>query len=165
MSQCWYEHVSLFVPLLALTLLLKVTDLILTTYLTGGNETVGRMIDCLIAYSAVQFIVRALLPIFILVPLTSSPSYQGIYPTLMIVTLERSVWNTPAEVHASPPRSALSTMQFSGGAQRAVPFADLEHARRDRLSAMTPAGSVEDVGSVCDDKQAFSSSVAVTTTL
>ncbi|KAI0085778.1 hypothetical protein BDY19DRAFT_895986 [Irpex rosettiformis] len=67
---------SLFVLLIesgTLYVTALVTDLLVTSYVTGGNETIQRMISCISGYSTVQFV--------------------GIYPTLMIVMLRRSVWN------------------------------------------------------------------------
>ncbi|KAF7794185.1 hypothetical protein EIP86_005316 [Pleurotus ostreatoroseus] len=79
---------------------LQVTDLLVTSYVTGGNETLGRMIDCISGYATVQFV--------------------GIYPTLMIVMLRLSVWNIPESVHSSGTlalaaagTSVISTVNFA----------------------------------------------------
>ena len=37
--------------------IVQVTDLAITSSVTSGNETIGRMIDCISAHSTVQFVV------------------------------------------------------------------------------------------------------------
>ncbi|KAJ7436262.1 hypothetical protein B0H11DRAFT_1936851 [Mycena galericulata] len=67
---------SVFVLLIesgTLYVIMLITDLLVTSLVVGGSESVGRMIDCISGYSTVQFV--------------------GIYPTLMIVVLRESIWN------------------------------------------------------------------------
>lgn len=47
-------------PILVASLLNQpqIADLMLTSFVTGGPESVGRMIDCISGYSTVQFVVR-----------------------------------------------------------------------------------------------------------
>ncbi|GLB38063.1 hypothetical protein LshimejAT787_0411140 [Lyophyllum shimeji] len=71
---------TLFVLLIesgTLYVIMLVADLLVTSLVLGGPESVGRMIDCISGYSAVQFV--------------------GIYPTLMLVVIRESVWNAPDE--------------------------------------------------------------------
>ena len=52
---------SLFVLLIesgTLYVCALVSDLLVTSYVTGTNETVQRMISCISGYSTVQFVVR-----------------------------------------------------------------------------------------------------------
>ncbi|KAJ7480638.1 hypothetical protein FB451DRAFT_1238109 [Mycena latifolia] len=68
---------SVFVLLIesgTLYVIMLITDLLLTSLVVGGPESVGRMVDCISGYSTVQFVVRHI-------------------PTLMIVVLRESVWN------------------------------------------------------------------------
>ncbi|EKM49733.1 uncharacterized protein PHACADRAFT_265383 [Phanerochaete carnosa HHB-10118-sp] len=67
-----------------------IADLLVTSIVTGGNETVGRMVDCISGYAAVQFV--------------------GIYPTLLIVVLRESVWNSATD---STGGVAISAIQFA----------------------------------------------------
>ncbi|TFK31909.1 hypothetical protein BDQ12DRAFT_568405, partial [Crucibulum laeve] len=67
---------TLFVLLIesgTLYVVMLIADLLITSLVTGGPESVGRMITCISGYSTVQFV--------------------AIYPTLMIVVLRESVWN------------------------------------------------------------------------
>ncbi|KAI0314350.1 hypothetical protein OF83DRAFT_1063979 [Amylostereum chailletii] len=67
---------SLFVLLIesgTLYVIMLIADLLVTSFVTGGPESVGRMIDCISGYATVQFV--------------------AIYPTLMLVVLRNSVWN------------------------------------------------------------------------
>jgi len=93
-----------------------ITDLLVTSIVTGGNETVGRMIDCISGYSTVQFV--------------------GIYPTLMLVVIRESVWNAPDEsieimsvsrLHLesgiSPARSKKTEIDGGGRVFHAIRFA------------------------------------------
>ncbi|KAJ6472506.1 hypothetical protein C8R45DRAFT_1164217 [Mycena sanguinolenta] len=67
---------SVFVLLIesgTLYVIMLIIDLLVTSLVVGGPESVGRMIDCISGYSTVQFV--------------------GIYPTLMIVVLRESIWN------------------------------------------------------------------------
>ncbi|KAF8058536.1 hypothetical protein FPV67DRAFT_1428300 [Lyophyllum atratum] len=71
---------TLFVLLVesgTLYVIMLVADLLVTSLVVGGPESIGRMIDCISGYSAVQFV--------------------GIYPTLMLVVIRESVWNAPDE--------------------------------------------------------------------
>lgn len=63
----------------------------MTSLVTGGNESVGRMIDCISGYATVQFVVRLQIRLYIYI--LSLKFLQGIYPTLMLVVLRESVWN------------------------------------------------------------------------
>ncbi|KAI0342962.1 hypothetical protein BDW22DRAFT_1219304 [Trametopsis cervina] len=76
--------ISLFVLLIesgTLYVIILVTDLLVTSFVVGDNETVQRMISCISGYATVQFV--------------------GIYPTLMIVMLRKSVWNSSEESFVS----------------------------------------------------------------
>ncbi|KAJ3994366.1 hypothetical protein F5050DRAFT_1575759 [Lentinula boryana] len=69
---------SIFVLLIesgTLYVIMLVTDLLVTSYVVGGNESVARMISCISGYSTVQFV--------------------AIYPTLMLNILRESIWNSP----------------------------------------------------------------------
>ncbi|GJE97705.1 hypothetical protein PsYK624_139260 [Phanerochaete sordida] len=59
-----------------LYVVMLITDLLVTSFVSGGNETVGRMVDCISGYATVQLV--------------------GIYPTLLIVVLRESLWNSSA---------------------------------------------------------------------
>ncbi|KAJ6626259.1 hypothetical protein B0H10DRAFT_548388 [Mycena sp. CBHHK59/15] len=83
---------SVFVLLIesgTLYVVMLITDLLLTSLVVGGPESVGRMIDCISGYSTVQFV--------------------GIYPTLMIVILRESVWNASEDTVDFMSASALRT--------------------------------------------------------
>ncbi|KAJ7840785.1 hypothetical protein B0H13DRAFT_2287012 [Mycena leptocephala] len=72
---------SVFVLLIesgTLYVIMLTTDLLVTSLVAGGPESVGRMMDCISGYSTVQFVTEFV---------------QGIYPTLMIVVLRESIWN------------------------------------------------------------------------
>lgn len=59
---------------------------------TGGNESVARMVDCISGYVTVQLVVR----IYTLTQPTLTQTFvvaQGMYPTLMLVVLRESIWN------------------------------------------------------------------------
>ncbi|KAJ3974799.1 hypothetical protein EV361DRAFT_597436 [Lentinula raphanica] len=69
---------SIFVLLIesgTLYVIMLVTDMLVTSYVVGGNESVSRMIGCISGYSTVQFV--------------------AIYPTLMLNILRESIWNSP----------------------------------------------------------------------
>ena len=68
----------------------------------------GRIIDCISGYAAVQFVVRTT-PVELLSTLlfTNPAPSQGIYPTLLIVVLRESLWNSPDDPPKGP---ALSTI-------------------------------------------------------
>ncbi|TBU51134.1 hypothetical protein BD310DRAFT_942687 [Dichomitus squalens] len=70
--------------------IMLVTDLLVTSLVTGGNETLGRMVDCVSGYAAVQLV--------------------GIYPTLLIVVLGESLWNKPTDSSQGP---VISTVRFA----------------------------------------------------
>ncbi|VDB96650.1 unnamed protein product [Peniophora sp. CBMAI 1063] len=103
---------SLFVLLIesgTLYVCALVSDLLVTSYVTGNNETIQRMISCISGYTTVQFV--------------------GIYPTLMFVMLRESVWNSQDDVQSSLPSgrgaevftiTVGSQMQFASRAQRDV---------------------------------------------
>ncbi|KAI0698352.1 hypothetical protein BC835DRAFT_1269111 [Cytidiella melzeri] len=87
---------SLFVLLIesgTIYVVMLVADLLITSFVTGGNETVQRMISCISGYATVQFV--------------------GIYPTLMIVMLRRSVWNNSESTATIGSRSSRATDPFS----------------------------------------------------
>ncbi|KAJ4463676.1 hypothetical protein C8J55DRAFT_531428 [Lentinula edodes] len=112
---------SIFVLLIesgTLYVIMLVTDLLVTSYVVGGNESVARMISCISGYSTVQFV--------------------AIYPTLMLNVLRESIWNSPndnlevlsvsrmqfttkqlsplaaAVTYTNNPQRSLATMQFAG---------------------------------------------------
>ncbi|KAG7093443.1 hypothetical protein E1B28_007121 [Marasmius oreades] len=71
---------SVFVLLIesgTLYVIMLIADLLVTSLVVGGPESVGRMIICISGYSTVQFV--------------------AIYPTLMIVILRESIWNSENE--------------------------------------------------------------------
>ncbi|KAJ7926809.1 hypothetical protein B0H13DRAFT_1599250 [Mycena leptocephala] len=58
-------------------------DLLVTSLVTGGPESAGRMIDCISGYSAVRFVVRS--HCLTVLALIQAYFVQGMYPTLIIV--------------------------------------------------------------------------------
>jgi len=94
-----------------LYVVMLITDLLVTSIVTGGNETVGRMVDCISGYAAVQLV--------------------GIYPTLLIVVLRESLWNSAGD---STQGLEISTVQFASrntGTSEGV-TRDLARAERGR---------------------------------
>ncbi|KAJ7719832.1 hypothetical protein B0H16DRAFT_1554042 [Mycena metata] len=88
---------SVFVLLIesgTLYVIMLITDLLVTSLVVGGPESVGRMIDCISGYSTVQFV--------------------GIYPTLMIVVLRESIWNQSDDTVDVMSISAASPTRGSG---------------------------------------------------
>ncbi|ESK91856.1 hypothetical protein Moror_10508 [Moniliophthora roreri MCA 2997] len=84
---------SVFVLLIesgTLYVVMLVADLLVTSLVVGGPESVGRMIVCISGYSTVQFV--------------------AIYPTLMLVILRESIWNSGDE---GLEVMSVSRMQFS----------------------------------------------------
>ena len=84
---------------------METTDLLVTSFVVGGNESVGRMIDCTSGYSTVQLVVS--ISIEKLAGNLDTHLSQGIYPTLMLVILRESVWNAPEDCEFS---MAISTI-------------------------------------------------------
>ncbi|GJE97702.1 hypothetical protein PsYK624_139230 [Phanerochaete sordida] len=83
-----------------LYVVMLITDLLVTSIVTGGNETVGRMVDCISGYAAVQLV--------------------GIYPTLLVVVLQESLWNAGGQETRG---LGVSTVRFAtqaGSATAAV---------------------------------------------
>ncbi|GJE97707.1 hypothetical protein PsYK624_139280 [Phanerochaete sordida] len=72
-----------------LYIVMLVNDLLVTSLVAGGNETVGRMVDCISGYATVQLV--------------------GIYPTLLIVVLRESLWNSNV---AQSQGVEISTVKF-----------------------------------------------------
>ncbi|KAF8156483.1 hypothetical protein K438DRAFT_1942796, partial [Mycena galopus ATCC 62051] len=102
---------SVFVLLIesgTLYVIMLITDLLVTSLVVGGPESVGRMIDCISGYSTVQFV--------------------GIYPTLMIVVLRESIWNQSDDTVDFMSLSATRGTRGSGRVGRG----DLEECLREK---------------------------------
>ncbi|KAF8136852.1 hypothetical protein K438DRAFT_1786470 [Mycena galopus ATCC 62051] len=102
---------SVFVLLIesgTLYVIMLITDLLVTSLVVGGPESVGRMIDCISGYSTVQFV--------------------GIYPTLMIVVLRESIWNQSDDTVDFMSLSATRGTRRSGRVGRG----DLEECLREK---------------------------------
>ncbi|KIK51003.1 hypothetical protein GYMLUDRAFT_89171 [Collybiopsis luxurians FD-317 M1] len=90
---------SIFVLLIesgTLYVVMLIADLIITSYVVGENETVARMISCISGYSTVQLV--------------------AIYPTLMLVILRESIWNSSDDDDIEV--LSVSRMQFASNAIR-----------------------------------------------
>ncbi|KIP02727.1 hypothetical protein PHLGIDRAFT_122215 [Phlebiopsis gigantea 11061_1 CR5-6] len=110
-----------------LYVVMLITDLLVTSLVTGGNETVGRMVDCISGYSTVQLV--------------------GIYPTLMLVVLRESVWNASEETgytlnvstahFATRPSLGDISSRTADPTSRRVQFSTIDDVDVD-LSALSP---------------------------
>lgn len=130
----------------------------MTSLVTGGNESVGRMIDCISGYATVQFVVRLQIRLYIL----SLKPFQGIYPTLMIVVLRESVWNasddgsyslTVSSVNFAPrvTRHGESRTQTADSGLHRVEFSSAGNVTDARPSSPTLGSGHSQWGS--EDKQ------------
>lgn len=75
-----------------LYVIVLITDLLITSLVTGENETVGRMVTCISGYVTVQLV--------------------GMYPTLLVIVLHESLWNSNAE---ETDGLAISTVHLTSG--------------------------------------------------
>lgn len=90
--------------------------------MTGGNETVGRMIDCISGYASVQLVVSSFNPSITDDTLTYVVP-KGIYPTLMLVILRESVWNA----HGSSAHAMSVNMSYRVSEPSPLDSVDVEH--------------------------------------
>ncbi|GJE97672.1 hypothetical protein PsYK624_138930 [Phanerochaete sordida] len=97
----------------ALYVTMLITDLLVTSLVSGGNETVGRMVDCISGYSTVQLV--------------------GIYPTLLVVVLHESLWNSD---EGTTQGLAITTVHFSSGHTLGVPVSAHSHASQQMLGVV-----------------------------
>ncbi|GJE97684.1 hypothetical protein PsYK624_139050 [Phanerochaete sordida] len=104
----------------ALYVAMLITDLLVTSLVSGGNETVGRMVDCISGYSTVQLV--------------------GIYPTLLVVVLHESLWNSD---EATTQGLAITTVHFSSGHTLSVPASPHSRASRQMLGVGDPESWIQ----------------------
>ncbi|KAJ7786749.1 hypothetical protein B0H14DRAFT_3583119 [Mycena olivaceomarginata] len=106
---------SVFVLLIesgTLYVIMLIIDLLVTSLVAGGPESVGRMIDCISGYSTVQLV--------------------GIYPTLMIVVLRESIWNHPDDTVDVMTIGATRSTRGSGR----VGTGDLEGCDKGKITTL-----------------------------